>query len=1431
MDLIYQPIAIPRRASTETSTAISSDQQELYATLDALAYQNAKKQDTFQDIIGSVSAPKLVSEEDEHIQTLREKWPAHFSVHNALSESQVDASLMTKLFEGYRESTTNALKHTIDRIVSDANKKVVRVLEIGAGSGAMSSNIAATLATVDSSVVVEYFMTDASVTRAMRCNHPYSRSRSLDINKSPETQGFVPNTFDIIVGFRALEASTDLKSTVQGLHSLLVPGGSLLLAEFNETAWTTRDAGTLWLDLAFAHSETSHIVVPNAALTQAITSAGFSDLANAANYSDSHLISIKEVQKSGESLVPRDSAPGKPVIVRYALSDEMSLHAEVMKLDAESPVSLWIVTGRKGWNEDGRLGFSRTLRREYPSWDVYLVIFDNDWTEEAQQAHVSQLYRTPGIEKEMIVDSEGKISVPRVVPSPSPPTHKPFNPQETWSVDGTEVSHVDRPAIKAHHALARVSAWAPNPEGPNGFVCTIEDVGTTSLKEGVQYVGLTYEKFRSTISVHEGQVAVLPGGVQAERAAAGALALAIIAFGLGGFNAKRMSGQRILVTHSDSHTGQIIVDICRKLGIDTEKLSSKMPSVAVITHASLRGYDKILTAFTGKQEKQTITQSLSNNGSSYVWSDVSPTISKNPWALGDALEAGLKATQNLLGSVPTPSVVDTAAFVKDKEGTMVPIRSSLCDPKKAYILVGGIGGLGVHVALYLYQQGARYIVLTSRSGKLRDNLLGDRIIEYLGQQPDLTIRMESCDARSIEATKKLVASIPVPIGGVMLLSAVLRDKTFAHQTAEDFEAVLLSKVEALQVVSEAIDIPSLDFFVPFSSGVALIGNGGQTPYAGANSTLDGITRYWKNTFSFVIPAIVDAGGLFGELAAANSHATRHLTQWGMTCAELVKCLGDGIRKLTSEPFWQYVPDFQWDLVSHYLGESSMYEHLVPTKEDDGSDGDDKGGERSMEDVVMAALDVDPQDFSPDVPFTAYGLDSLVAARLASALRPFVAVTQLQLLADITLADLQARIEEAGNAGEESDQATETKNDQVEHMESLVTKYSTGFPQHQPSVSTAPETETILLTGSTGSMGCFMLADLVALPSVSRIYALNRKDTHGHSLKERQVISLRDRGLDASLVDSPKVVLLEGDISKSNLGLDSAVYNEIRDSVTCVLHNAWSINLAAGLQSFNPLLDGVRHLIDLSLGSPLPSPPRFLFVSSIGVVHNWPVGETVDETIVADAKVALGTGYGESKWIAERVLENASKTTTLRPVVARVGQLSGGSNGYWTQTEWFPSLARSAKRIGCIPGVDQNISWLPIDTAASIVVQLRDSSSACIHVAHPKPVPWRSVVQPLSTALNVPIVAPADFLKRVETMLNSSNEDEVNQNPVLRLFDFFREGLDPAYSKRDAMALPILKTDNGKHDSSILADPELPPVGERDVQAWLGYWRGIGAISA
>lgn len=73
-----------------------------------------------------------------------------------------------------------------------------------------------------------------------------------------------------------------------------------------------------------------------------------------------------------------------------------------------------------------------------------------------------------------------------------------------------------------------------------------------------------------------------------------------------------------------------------------------------------------------------------------------------------------------------------------------------------------------------------------------------------------------------------------------------------------------------------------------------------------------------------------------------------------------------------------------------------------------------------------------------------------------------------------------------------------------------------------------------------------------------------------------------------------------------------------------------------------------------------------------------------EAPIQDSTTCLGQGYGESKYVSEKILETAAKSSALRPIVVRVGQISGGLNGAWNSSDWVPAIVKSSIALGCLP---------------------------------------------------------------------------------------------------------------------------------------------------
>ena len=281
-------------------------------------------------------------------------------------------------------------------------------------------------------------------------------------------------------------------------------------------------------------------------------------------------------------------------------------------------------------------------------------------------------------------------------------------------------------------------------------------------------------------------------------------------------------------------------------------------------------------------------------------------------------------------------------------------------------------------------------------------------------------------------------------------------------------------------------------------------------------------------------------------------------------AELCAYIGDAIQKVrsgTANRAWQYIPAFDWAAVQKNLGRSPLYDHLVSTSDEESTQ--DAGTDASVASVVCRVLDIAPSDLSAEVPLTSYGLDSLSAAALSHALREVVAVSQIQLLADLTVADLEKRREEAlaNGSGEDVAAGQEQLGPKEKEMVAMLERYGKDLPTREASKEERDAKKVILLTGSTGSVGAHLLVRLLQGGQCEKVYTLVRKGAYGQTAKARQKTALESRGLDISVVESQVLHVLEGDLLAYQLGLGSEVYSELAQSVTHVIHLGMRPSLA------------------------------------------------------------------------------------------------------------------------------------------------------------------------------------------------------------------------------------------------------------------------------
>ncbi|KAJ6014708.1 hypothetical protein N7540_009299 [Penicillium herquei] len=376
---------------------------------------------------------------------------------------------------------------------------------------------------------------------------------------------------------------------------------------------------------------------------------------------------------------------------------------------------------------------------------------------------------------------------------------------------------------------------------------------------------------------------------------------------------------------------------------------------------------------------------------------------------------------------------------------------------------------------------------------------------------------------------------------------------------------------------------------------------------------------------------------------------------------------------------------------------------------------------------------------------------------------------------------------------------------------------------------------VLVTGATGSLGSHLVQKLAEDPKVARVVCLNRRSSSS-VVEKRQQEAFSNRGIKLLPSARAKLRILETDTSKAQLGLSPLDYSWLVEHVTDIVHNAWPMSGTRPVSAFEPQLQAMRNLLDLareiaSRDADPPSRVGFQFVSSIGVVGFAGEARVLERRVPLSA--TLPSGYGEAKWVCERMLDETlhQYPRLFRAMVVRPGQISGSStSGFWNPVEHFAFLVKSAQSLRAWPDLDGVMQWIPVDYCAGIMadllkIGLRDEAPDAYpvyHIDNPIGQLWKTMSPVLADALDIPPQAIIPFKNWISRVRQSPMLLET-ENPAARLVDF----LDDHFERMSCGGL-VLDTSKAQEHSQTMAT--AGPVSSEVAQLYVASWKKMGYLN-
>ncbi|WP_238845871.1 type I polyketide synthase [Nostoc edaphicum] len=197
------------------------------------------------------------------------------------------------------------------------------------------------------------------------------------------------------------------------------------------------------------------------------------------------------------------------------------------------------------------------------------------------------------------------------------------------------------------------------------------------------------------------------------------------------------------------------------------------------------------------------------------------------------------------------------AFNEDLE--TLPIH-----PEGTYLITGGMGGLGLRVAHWLVEKGAKYLVLVGRSSPTLEAQSQIQALQATGATV-ITTQANVVQSEDLAAVLTNIQQNYPPLRAVIHGAGVLDDGVLQQLNSERLQSVMSVKVAGawnLHLLTQ--NIP-LDYFIMFSSAASLLGSPGQTNHVAANTFLDTLAQY---RHSQGLPALSINWGVWSDIGAA-----------------------------------------------------------------------------------------------------------------------------------------------------------------------------------------------------------------------------------------------------------------------------------------------------------------------------------------------------------------------------------------------------------------------------------------------------------------------------------------------------------------------------------------------------------------------------------
>ena len=261
----------------------------------------------------------------------------------------------------------------------------------------------------------------------------------------------------------------------------------------------------------------------------------------------------------------------------------------------------------------------------------------------------------------------------------------------------------------------------------------------------------------------------------------------------------------------------------------------------------------------------------------------------------------------------------------------------------------------------------------------------------------------------------------------------------------------------------------------------------------------------------------------------------------------------------------------------------------------------------------------------------------------------------------------------------------------------------------PAPSSLPEKpilNRVLLTGGTGFIGPFLIKSLLELTR-AKIYVLVRASDEAQGLQRLRAAmeSMGSCGAGLMHLFETRVIPICGDLGQRELGLTQDVWEFLANEMDAVFHNGATVNY---LFNYDRMRDanviGTNEVLRLSFEG---RPKEFNYVSTT-FIFGWALKSVLYETDGNQKMELLDFGYSQSKWVAEKVVEDARdkglSVRIFRPALVSPS-VSGGGNNFDIAVRLVAFMVNHGIGVDAL----NQVSFVPADVVANNIVAISTTS--------------------------------------------------------------------------------------------------------------------------